>query len=201
MIPFEDLSRVNRPYEEALRSAFEETLRSGRYVLGGQVASFERELAASLGASHAVGVASGLDALTLALRAVCPAGGEAIVPANTCVPTVLGVLRAGLLPVLSDPHSETWLLDPEDVNRRVSARTVVIVPVHLYGLVCDMDELLGIARRRGLRVVEDCAQVQGDVIEGGLRERLATRGRSASIRLKTSGLSATGGPWSRRTQV
>jgi dTDP-4-amino-4,6-dideoxygalactose transaminase len=161
VIPFEDLGRVNRPYEEALRRAFAETLRSGRYILGAQGEAFEAELAVSLGGGHAVGVASGLDALALALRALCPAGGEAIVPASTCAPTALAVLRAGLTPVFSDPDPATWLLDAEDVERRVTPRTAAIVPVHLYGLVCDMDALLAVARRHGLVVLEDCAQAQG----------------------------------------
>lgn len=193
MIPFEDLGRVNRPYEKKLRRAFEETLRSGTYVLGGQVAAFEQEFAAALGTGHAVGVASGLDALALTLRALCPPGGEVIMPANTCAPTALGVLCSGLRPVLSDPDPVTWLLDPEDAERRVTARTVAIVPVHLYGLLCDMDAIMGIARRHGLRVVEDCAQVLGGLYRGRAAGTIGDAGAFSFYPTKNLGALGDGG--------
>jgi dTDP-4-amino-4,6-dideoxygalactose transaminase len=166
VIPFEDLGRVNRPREDDLRRAFGEVLASGRYVLGEQVAAFERELAAGLGAVRAVGTASGYDALTLACRALGMTGGEVIVPANTCPATILAVARCGLDPVLSDPDPGTLLMDPRDVERRIGPRTVAILPVHLFGLVCDMPAILDLARRHGLLVVEDCAQAQGALCAG-----------------------------------
>jgi dTDP-4-amino-4,6-dideoxygalactose transaminase len=161
VIPFESLDRVNRAFEPEIRRAVDGVLGSGRYVLGEQVAGFERELADSVGGGHAVGVGSGYDALTIAFRALGLTGGEVIVPATTCTATILAVLRCGLTPVLSDPHPGTLLLDPEDVIRRMSAGTVAILPVHLYGLACDMDALCAIAERHGLVLVEDCAQAQG----------------------------------------
>jgi dTDP-4-amino-4,6-dideoxygalactose transaminase len=161
LIPFEELSRANRPFEGAIRRAFDEVLASGRYVLGGQVAAFERELAASLRVARAVGVASGYDAITLALLALGLRDGEVVVPANTCIATILAVRRCGLVPVLSDPDPRTLLLDPADVVRCLSPRTVAILPVHLYGLPCDMDAICGIAREAKIAVVEDCAQAQG----------------------------------------
>ncbi len=161
MIPFEELSRVNRPFEEGLRRAFEETLASGRYVLGEQVSAFERELAGSLGVDHAVGVASGYDAITLAFRGLGATEGEVIVPANTCIATILAVMRCGLVPVLSDPDPDTLLMDPDDVVGRLTRSTVALLPVHLYGLACDMNAIGAIAGKHGLLIVEDCAQAQG----------------------------------------
>ena len=166
MIPLEELGRANRPFEAELRSAFEETLASGRYVLGEQVAAFEREFAASLGAPHAVGVGSGYDAITLALRALGLRRGEVILPANTFTGTALAVLRCGLVPVLAEPDPATLLLDPGRAARRIGRRTVAILPVHLFGLPCDMRALTDLAARRGLLVVEDCAQAHGATFEG-----------------------------------
>jgi dTDP-4-amino-4,6-dideoxygalactose transaminase len=166
LIPFEDLGRANRPFEEEFRAAFEATLSSGRYVLGEQVAAFEEEFAASLGVPHAVGVACGYDAVTLAFRALGITAGEVIVPANTYMATVLGVVRAGLRPVFSEPAPGTFLLDPHDVVRRITRRTVALLPVHLYGLVCDMDALMSIATEGRLLVVEDCSQAHGAAFRG-----------------------------------
>ncbi|MFA6149037.1 MAG: DegT/DnrJ/EryC1/StrS family aminotransferase [bacterium] len=166
MIPFENLEKVNRPNEPALRAAFEEVLCSGRYVLGEQVEAFEEALAAVTGVPHAVGTGSGYDAITIALRALGLREGEAIVPANTCPATVLAVRRSGLVPVLVDPDPATLLLSPEGFERRHTCRTVAVVPVHQYGLPCDMDAILSIASRRGIAVIEDCAQAQGAEFRG-----------------------------------
>lgn len=166
MIPFENLEKVNRQNEPALRAAFEEVLRSGRYVLGEQVEAFEAALAAATEVPYAVATGSGYDAITIALRALGLREGEAIVPANACPAAVLAVRRAGLLPVLADPDPATLLLSPEGFERRRTGRTVAVVPVHLYGLPCDMDAILSIASRHGIAVIEDCAQAQGAVFRG-----------------------------------
>lgn len=166
MIPLEELGRANRSFETDLRRAFAETLTSGRYVLGEQVEAFEREFAAALGARRAVGVGSGYDAITLALRALGLRRGEVVLPANTFTGTALAVVRCGLVPVFAEPDPATLLLDPERAARRVGPRTVAILPVHLYGLACDMRALSDLARRRGLRIVEDCAQAHGAFFEG-----------------------------------
>jgi dTDP-4-amino-4,6-dideoxygalactose transaminase len=166
LIPFEELARANRPFEAALRRAFEDTLASGRYILGGQVEAFEAALADSLGMRHAIGVGSGFDAIALAFMAIGLREGEVVVPANTCMATILAVMRCGLTPVLSDPDPGTLQLDPADVVRRLTPRTVAILPVHLYGLVCDMKSIGAIASERGLRIVEDCAQAQGASFRG-----------------------------------
>lgn len=166
MIPFESLLRVNEPYHAALRAALEEVLASGRYVLGGKVAAFEARLAGSLGVARAVGVGSGYDALTLALRALGCTRGEIILPSNTYMATILAAVRCGLTPVLAEPDPKTFLIDPDRVEALVTPRTVALLPVHLFGLVCDMDALGEVARRKGLVVVEDCAQAQGGLFRG-----------------------------------
>jgi dTDP-4-amino-4,6-dideoxygalactose transaminase len=166
LIPFEDLRRVNRTFEPDFREAFSEVVASGRYVLDAQGAAFEAEFASFLGCGHAVGTNSGFDALVLALTALGLGEGEAIVPASGCPATTLAVIRAGLVPVPADASPETFLLDPEDAGRRIGPRTVAIVPVHLYGLPCDMDAILRLARRHGLKVVEDCAQAHGTTFRG-----------------------------------
>jgi dTDP-4-amino-4,6-dideoxygalactose transaminase len=135
-------------------------------VLGEQVAAFEREFASATGAPHAVGVASGYDAITLALRALGLRRGEVILPANTFTGTALAVVRAGLVPVLAEPDPDTLQLDPGRAARRIGPRTVAILPVHLYGQVCDLRAVADLARRRGLLLVEDCAQAHGALFEG-----------------------------------
>ena len=118
MIPFEELGRANRRVEPELRRAFAQILASGRYVLGAQVQAFEREFAAALGAPLAVGVGSGYDAITLALRALGLRRGEVIVPANTFTGTALAIVRCGLVPVFAEPDPASFLLCPERAARR-----------------------------------------------------------------------------------
>lgn len=166
MIAFEDLGLANKPFEDELRQALERVLVSGRYVAAEEVCAFEREFAENFSLGHAVGVGSGYDALTLAFRALGLSEGEVVIPANTYMATVLAVARCGLTPVLADPDPATFLLDPNRLEDALSPRTVAVLPVHLYGLVCDMDAVLYIARRRNLRVVEDCAQAHGATFHG-----------------------------------
>jgi dTDP-3-amino-3,4,6-trideoxy-alpha-D-glucose transaminase len=162
-VPFLDVSREVGELRAELDAAFATVLDSGRFVLGEQVAAFERELAAFCGASHAVGVASGTDALTIALQAVgVTRGAEVVVPANTCVPTVAAVEAAGAVPVLADVDPRTWTLDPGAARAVVNERTAAIVPVHLYGLCADVDAL----RELGVPIVEDAAQAHGAELRG-----------------------------------
>ena len=161
-IPYEDLTRVNEPLFAEYREEFARTLERGRYILGRSVERFEREWAAYCGARHAVGVASGLDALALALRALeLPDHGEVIVPSNTYIATILAILQCDMTPVLVEPELATYNLDPRRLEEAVTPRTTAIMPVHLYGKPCDMDPIMEIARKRNLRVVEDCAQSHG----------------------------------------
>ena len=152
-------------YEE-LRSDFDSAHRrvmdSGWYLLGREIEAFEAEFAAYCGAKHAVGVANGLDALHLILRAYgIGSGDEVIVPANTYIATWLAVSHAGAVPVPVEPDPQTCNLDPVRIEAALTPRTRAIMPVHLYGRPADMDPILDIARRRGLKVVEDNAQAHG----------------------------------------
>lgn len=167
MIPFLDLGRVNQPHQAAIRRAVETVLQSGWYVLGGQVSAFERAFADYCGTRHCVGVANGLDALTLVLRAWdFPAGSEVIVPSNTYIASVLSVTLAGLTPVFVEPDPTTYLLDPNRLEAALTPRTRAILPVHLYGRCCDMEPTNRLARRYGLRVLEDAAQAHGATYRG-----------------------------------
>jgi dTDP-4-amino-4,6-dideoxygalactose transaminase len=167
MIEYENLRKVNEPFFPAFRGVFDETLASGRYILGDNVERFEHEFAAYCGTTHCVGVASGLDALILSLKAFdLPAGGEVIVPANTYIATILAVIQAGLTPVLVEPDRLTCNLDPALIEERITGRTVAVMAVHLYGKLCDMDLIGEIARRHGLKVFEDCAQAHGASLRG-----------------------------------
>jgi dTDP-4-amino-4,6-dideoxygalactose transaminase len=162
-VPFLELTRGVEAVREELDAAIGTVLTKGRFVLGEQVAAFEAAFATYCGATEAVGVASGTEAITLALRAVgVEPGDEVIVPANTCVPTVAGVEAAGAVPVLADVDPETWTLDPESAAAAVTARTRAVVPVHLYGLCADVDGL----RPLGVKIVEDAAQAHGAEVGG-----------------------------------
>ena len=137
-------------------------LDTGAFVLGPDVAAFEQEFAAYSGTSRCVGVANGTDAVELALRAAgIQAGDEVIIPANTFVATAGGVVRAGAVPVLVDCDPHCLLLDPTGIEAAITRRTKAIMPVHLYGQLAPMPEIMAIAERHGLLVVEDAAQSQG----------------------------------------
>ncbi|WP_371767934.1 DegT/DnrJ/EryC1/StrS family aminotransferase [Massilia sp.] len=161
-IPFLDLKAINLEQEDAIEQAMRRVLRSGWYVLGKEVEAFEQAYAAWCGTRHAIGVANGLDAIFLVLKAwgVGP-GDEVIVPSNTYIATWLAASHCGATPVPVEPVAGTYNLDPVRVEAAITARTRAIVPVHLYGQCADMAPLMDIARRHGLKVVEDGAQAHG----------------------------------------
>jgi len=161
-IPFLDLSRHVAALRPELDAAVAEVLDAGRFVGGEPVECFEQEFAAWVGADHAVGVASGTDAVELALRSVgVGAGDEVITVANTCVPTIVGIEGSGATPVLVDADPVSMTIDPELLASAITERTAAIVPVHLYGRCADMDAVLAVAAQHRLKVVEDCAQAHG----------------------------------------
>lgn len=161
-VPFMSLERHHAPIAQELRDAFDEVLGDGGFVLGREVDAFEHEFAAYCGVGHCVGVGSGTAALTLALLATgIGAGDEVIVPAHTFIATALAVVGAGATPVFCDVDEETGLLDTESAAAALSERTAAVVPVHLYGQVCDMDAITAFADRHRLAVVEDAAQAHG----------------------------------------
>jgi dTDP-4-amino-4,6-dideoxygalactose transaminase len=161
-VPFMDLSRQHTPLAPQLREAFERVLASNGFILGEEVAHFEDEFAAACGVRHCVGIASGTAALTIMLQAAgIGAGDEVIVPAHTFVATALAVVHAGARPVCVDVLTGTGLIDPAAAEAAIGPRTAAILPVHLYGQVCAMDELRALAERHGLALFEDAAQAHG----------------------------------------
>jgi dTDP-4-amino-4,6-dideoxygalactose transaminase len=167
MIPFLDLKAINLAHAEALRAAFDRVLHSGWFILGGETEAFEREWADYCGAAHSVGVANGLDALTLSLRALdIGDGDEVLVPSNTYIATWLAVTQAGARPVPVEPDPRTCNVDPSRLEAAITPRTRAVMPVHLYGQSASLDPILDVARRHGLRVIEDAAQAHGATYKG-----------------------------------
>ena len=167
MIEYENLHRLNKPFREEFLNTFDHMLTDGQFILGSQVELFEQEFAAYCGAPHCVGVGNGLDALTLALRCFSfKEGSEVIVPSNTYIATILAVINSGLKPVLVEPDIHTYNLDPGLLEKAISPKCVAIVAVHLYGKCCAMDEILEIARKHKLKVIEDCAHAHGAMLKG-----------------------------------
>ena len=161
-VPFLSLEPQHAPLREAMQTAFARVYDSYWYVLGQEVAQFEQEYAAYGQVAHAVGVANGLDALVLALRALAIGpGDEVIVPSNTYIATWLAVTQVGATPVPVEPEPATSNLDPARIEAALTPYTRAIMPVHLYGQACRMTEIMAIAARHGLYVVEDNAQAQG----------------------------------------
>jgi dTDP-4-amino-4,6-dideoxygalactose transaminase len=166
-VPLLDVRRQNAPLGRELREAFDRVLESGDYILGAEVERFEEEAAAVCGARFAIGVSSGTDALLLAFMALgIGPGDEVICPAFTFFATAGSVVRAGATPVFADSRAECFNLDVASLEGLITPRTRAIVPVHLFGQPADMDGILALARRRGLRVVEDAAQSFGAEYRG-----------------------------------
>ena len=167
MLVHTDLKRLNLPFEAALQAAAAVVIGGGWYVLGKEVALFEENFAACCGTAGCVGVANGLDAMTLIFKAFdFPAGSEVLVPSNTYIASILAITHAGLKPVLVEPDPYTMLLDPACLAAALTPRTRAILAVHLYGRCCAMHPINAFAREHGLRVVEDAAQAHGALYEG-----------------------------------
>ena len=171
MIKFLDLQAINSQYQQELKDACSRVIDSGWYIMGGELEAFEAEFAEYCGVKHAIGVANGLDALILVIRAwkelgKLKAGDEVIVPANTYIASVLAITENDLIPVFVEPDPATYNLCPENVRAAITDKTKVILPVHLYGLISPMPELMDIAKEHNLLVLEDCAQAHGANIDG-----------------------------------
>jgi len=166
-IPMLDLAAQFETIQQELRSAIEDVLRSGHFILGPEVQAFEQEIAKACGALHAVGVASGTDALLLSLRAAdVGAGDEVIVPAFSYIATADAVSLLGATPVFCDVLPDTFNLDAAQLEGRITVRTKAIVPVHLFGQPAAMESILRVARAAHLAVIEDAAQAVGANYEG-----------------------------------
>lgn len=162
MIEYENLAKLNKPFFEEYERAFKETLESGWYILGNKVQTFEKEFASYCETKHCVGLANGLDALILALKAFnFEKGSEVIVPSNTYIATILSIVHNGLTPVLVEPDITTYNIDSKKIEEKITSKTRAIMVVHLYGKVCEMDVINSIAKKHNLKVIEDCAQAHG----------------------------------------
>jgi len=166
-VPFLDLRGPYVELRQELDAALARVADSGWYLLARELDAFERAFAAYTGARHCAGLANGLDALHLALRALgVGPGDEVIVPSNTYIATWLGVSQAGATPVPVEPDARTYNLDPAQLDAAVTERTRAILPVHLYGQPADMDPITEVARRHGLHVLDDAAQAHGARYKG-----------------------------------
>jgi dTDP-4-amino-4,6-dideoxygalactose transaminase len=166
-VPFLDLGAAYREIQAELESAVFTSLRSGWYIGGRDVEAFEEEFAAFTETRHCVGVANGLDALHLALVAMgIGVGDEVIVPTNTFIATWLAVSQSGAILIPVEPVESTYNLDPDRIEAAITPRTRAILPVHLYGQPADLDPILALARKHGLRVLEDAAQAHGARYKG-----------------------------------
>lgn len=179
MIPVTDLQRQHALLRERLNAAAGRVIDSGWFILGPEVRAFEEEFAAWVGTAACVGVASGTDAITLALRALgIGAGDEVITVSHTAVATVAAIVNAGAVPVLVDINEQTFTMDPAACARAITPRTRAIVPVHLYGHPADMPAIMALAAQHGLKVIEDCAQAHGALCHG---RRVGTWGDCAAF--------------------
>jgi dTDP-4-amino-4,6-dideoxygalactose transaminase len=166
-VPFVDLRAQHDALDGDLQAAFNRVMEASSFILGEEVASFEQEFAAFVGAKHAIGVGCGLDALHLSLAALkIGPGDEVILPANTYIATALAVSAAGARPVLVDVTEPNFGMDPDLVARALTLRTRAIIPVHLYGQPCDIRAIQEIASRAGVAIVEDACQAHGARVEG-----------------------------------
>jgi len=167
MVPFLDLKAINLNHAADLKAAFDRVLNSGWYILGKEVKVFEEEFARYCGVEHAIGCSNGLDALHLILRAYgIGTGDEVIVPSNTYIATWLAVTYSGAKPVPVEPVLSTYNIDPHRIEAAITSRTKAIMVVHLYGQPAEMDAILEIADKHGLKVIEDGAQAHGAVCNG-----------------------------------
>jgi dTDP-4-amino-4,6-dideoxygalactose transaminase len=169
MIEYENLHNLNKPFFEEYNKAFKEVLESGWYIIGNKVKEFEKQFAGYCSSNYCIGVANGLDALNLSLRAFnFEKGSEVIVPSNTYIATILSIVDNGLQPILVEPDIESYNIDPDLIEQAITPKTKAIMVVHLYGKVCVMDKVLAIAKKHNLKVIEDCAQSHGAKFKGKL---------------------------------
>lgn len=171
MIPFLDLKAINAQYRDEFVEACTRVIDSGWYIAGSELATFEKEFATYCGTKYAIGVANGLDALILTLRAWkelgrLKDGDEVIVPSNTYIASILAISANNLTPVLVEPDLSTYNLCPMKTEQAITEKTKVILPVHLYGQLADMPAIMKIAKQYGLLVLEDSAQAHGASING-----------------------------------
>lgn len=171
MIPFLDLKEINQQYHQELKDACSRVIDSGWYIMGNELKAFEQEFAEYCDSKYCIGVANGLDALILTLRAwkelgKLNDGDEVIVPSNTYIASILAISENNLTPVLVEPDINTFNLTADGIESAITGKTKVILPVHLYGQISPMKEIMQLAKKHDLLVLEDCAQSHGAMIDG-----------------------------------
>jgi len=171
MVNFLDLKRINLQYKNEISHAIDNVLNSGWYILGDNVREFEKSFAAFCNTKYCIGVANGLDALVLVLRAwkemgLIKNGDEVLVPSNTYIASILAISENGLVPILVEPDENTFNITSKGLVERITAKTKVILPVHLYGKACPMADIMKLAEEYELLVLEDCAQAHGATTSG-----------------------------------
>ena len=171
MIPFLDLKAINAQYRDEIIEACTRVIDSGWYIGGQELAQFEQDFADYCGTQFAIGVANGLDALTLVLRVwiamgKLKEGDEVIAPANTYIASILAITENNLIPVLVEPDITTYNINPDNIEACITSKTKVILPVHLYGQLADMPAIMDIAKLHNLLVLEDSAQAHGACLNG-----------------------------------
>lgn len=166
-VPFLDLQQVNGRFRAEIDARFKQILNEGWYLLGRQNEAFEKHFAQYCGVKHALGVANGLDALNLIIKAYgFGPGDEIIVPANTYIATILAVSQNGAVPVLVEPDIRTYNINPEEIESKITPRTKAVMVVHLYGQAVQMEKIWKLAQKYNLKIIEDAAQAHGAVYQG-----------------------------------
>ncbi|WP_426485971.1 DegT/DnrJ/EryC1/StrS family aminotransferase [Flavobacterium sp. 2] len=168
MIFFLDLKKINEAYETAFQEKLKKVLENGWYILGKEVETFEKAFAEYCQSKYCIGVGNGFDALVLIFKGYIELGklkkgDEVIVPANTYIASILAILQADLVPVLVEPKLETYSINPDLIEEKITSKTKAILPVHLYGQLAEVDKINEIAEKYNLIVVEDCAQSHGAI--------------------------------------
>lgn len=171
MVNFLDLKKINAQHKHELLKACERVIDSGWYILGKEVKEFESVFAKYTGTQYSIGVANGLDALTLTLRAwkelgYITSGDHVLVPANTYIASILAITENELIPIMVEPDTQTYNISLENCKKCITTKTKVILPVHLYGQISEMDEIVNFAKDNNLLILEDCAQAHGASLSG-----------------------------------
>jgi dTDP-4-amino-4,6-dideoxygalactose transaminase len=193
-VPAFDITRQNGSLEPSLTNAFQKVLQDGHFILGDEVKEFEAKMAAYLGVQYAITVANGSDALVLSLLALgIGPGDEVIVPSFTFFATASAVGRVGAVPVFADVKENDYNIDPEQVRKKITAKTRAVIPVHLFGFPADMLKLTEIAKEYKLAIVEDAAQALGSTIENRLVGSIGTLGCFSFFPTKNLGCFGDGG--------
>ena len=159
---YENLNKSNSIFYNSFIKSLKKLNKKDSYILGKNLSEFENNFARYLGANHCIGVANGLDALTMSLKSLeLPKNSEVLVASNSYFACILSILNASLKPVLIEPNLETYNIDPNQIKKKITKKTRAVLAVHLYGKSCEMDEIIKICKKNDLYLLEDCAQCHG----------------------------------------